>query len=132
MIPHAYIKIISISMDPDVPAEEIVRYDQFVQNLAKPQSSQLMKLHAALGVCGEAGELADAVKKECIYGKPPDRANVMEELGDLAFYMQFVMNMYNITPAEVYQGNADKLSKRYVDLKYSDRAAIERADKKTI
>lgn len=132
MIPHAYINITlvheGVPFDQD-PHTEVVRYDMFVQGLMKPASEQLMKLHCALGVCGEAGELADAIKKEQIYGKPEDRENIIEELGDLAFYMQATMNQYGITPQEVYQGNADKLAKRYVGLKYSDKAAIDRADK---
>lgn len=134
MIPYPYITITLIPNEIIQGEElgahtEVVRYDQFVYGLLKPQTEQLMKLHCALGVCGEAGELADAIKKEQIYGKPEDRENIIEELGDLAFYMQGVMNQYQITPNEVYQGNADKLAKRYVGLKYSDKAAIDRADK---
>lgn len=110
-------------------AIEIVRYDQFVLALAKPQSRQLMCLHAALGVAGEAGELADAIKIEHIYGKEPNRANIVEELGDLRWYIQMVMNLYGISEAEVLQENAFKLAKRYVGLKYSDKSALERADK---
>lgn len=129
MIPYAFVSIHMAGTDTLPPATEQVRYDQFVKNLAKPQTDQLMKLHAALGVAGEAGELADAIKKECIYGKAPDRANIIEELGDLQWYIQLTMQMYDITPDEVFQFNADKLSARYVNLKYSDRAAIARADK---
>lgn len=130
MIPYPYVSIhLSEAVDNAPPADETVRYDMFVYGLLKPQTEQLMKLHCALGVCGEAGELADAIKKEQIYGKSEDRENIIEELGDLAFYMQGVMNQYQITPTEVYQGNADKLAKRYVGLKYSDKAAIDRADK---
>ena len=106
-----------------------VRYDQFVRQLLKADSEVMMKLHAALGVAGEAGELADAVKKECIYKKPVDRYNIIEELGDLRFYMQAVQQMYEITEQEVLQANADKLAKRYVGLTYSNEAAIARADK---
>lgn len=111
------------------PVTELVRYDQFVTGLFKPGSIKEQKLHAALGVCGEAGELGDAIKKEVIYGKHPDRANIVEELGDLMFYAQAVKQLYHITDQEMYQTNADKLAKRYVGLKYSDRAAQERADK---
>lgn len=131
MILYPYICITTI--DPAnqeaLPHTELVRYDQFVQNLIKPQSEELMKLHCALGVCGEAGELADAIKRECIYGKAPDRTNIVEELGDLQWYIQGVMLQYKISPDEVFQHNADKLAKRYVGLKYTDRAAIERVDK---
>lgn len=129
MIPYAYVNVFIEGTDALPPATEQVRYDNFVLNLAKPQPSDMMKLHAIVGLCGEAGELADAIKKEVIYGKTPDRANIVEELGDIQWYIQFVMNMYDINPTEVFQGNADKLAKRYVGLKYSDRAAQSRADK---
>lgn len=106
-----------------------IRYDAFVALLFKQQDRETMQLHAALGVCGEAGELGDAIKKEVIYQKLPDRENVVEELGDLRFYMQAVQNLYGITEQEVLQHNANKLAKRYKSLAYSDQAAQERADK---
>lgn len=113
-----------------VPATETIRYDNFVQWLFKPASEQVMALHSAIGVAGEAGELADAIKKEYIYGKPRDLDNIIEELGDLEWYMQSVRNHYGVSRKHVLQCNADKLSKRYVSLRYSDAAAIDRADKK--
>jgi len=115
------------------PSGEIkpVRYDIFVSALFKLQSFDTMQLHAALGVCGEAGELADGIKKHVIYGKPLDRENVIEELGDLRFYIQAVMNLYQISEQTVLQYNARKLSKRYVELAYSDEAAIARKDKES-
>lgn len=109
--------------------DDIVRYDQFVRQLFKADTSQMMKLHAALGVCGEAGELGDAIKKEVIYGKPVDMPNLVEELGDLRFYIQAVQNIYGIPEVLILQYNADKLSKRYASLRYSDEQAIARADK---
>lgn len=45
-------------------------------------------IHMAVGIAGEAGELLDQVKKATIYRKPLDRENVVEELGDLEFYME--------------------------------------------
>lgn len=108
---------------------EQVRYDSFVALLFKQQSLTLMHLHAALGVAGEAGELADAIKKEIIYGKPTDRSNIVEELGDLRFYIQAVQQLYGITEQEVLQQNANKLCVRYKSLRYSDGEAISRADK---
>jgi NTP pyrophosphatase (non-canonical NTP hydrolase) len=107
-----------------------VRYDLFVKRLLKVDTEVMMKLHCALGVAGEAGELADAVKKEVIYKKPLDRANIVEELGDLRFYIQGVQNLYDISEQEVLQSNANKLAKRYKDLTYSDKAAVDREDKK--
>jgi NTP pyrophosphatase (non-canonical NTP hydrolase) len=106
-----------------------VRYDQFVLQLLKADTESLMKLHCALGVCGEAGELADAVKKETIYGKPLDMPNIIEELGDLLFYIHATMNVYGLSEQEVLQANANKLAKRYKSLTYSSEAAINREDK---
>lgn len=108
---------------------ETIRYDVFVALLFKQQSRPLMQLHAALGVAGEAGELADVVKKEVIYGKDHNRNHLVEELGDLRFYIQAVMNLNGITEQEVLQQNANKLCVRYKQLRYSDEDAIGRADK---
>lgn len=104
-------------------------YKDFVSALFKQDTDDMEHMHAALGVAGEAGELADAIKKHVVYGKPLDRTNVVEELGDLRFYMQQIMNMHGITDEEVLQFNATKLSNRYPKGSYSNEDAIARADK---
>lgn len=106
-----------------------IPYDEFVTTLMKRQTPDLMRLHCALGVCGEAGELADAIKKEIIYEKPLDIGNIEEECGDLLFYLQATMIQYNLTWDEIISRNYHKLSKRYEGLVYSNEAAQNRADK---
>jgi NTP pyrophosphatase (non-canonical NTP hydrolase) len=106
-----------------------MRYDMFVKRLFKADTREAMLLHAALGIAGEAGELVDAIKKHVIYGKPLDLGNVVEELGDLRFYMEALCNVLDVSDAEVIQGNMNKLAQRYKSLTYSDTAAIHRADK---
>ncbi len=86
-------------------------------------------LHAAVGVSGEAGELLDAVKKVAVYNKPVDRENIVEELGDLEFYMEQIRQRLGVTREETLAANIRKLSVRYAGLQYSDRAAQDRADK---
>jgi NTP pyrophosphatase (non-canonical NTP hydrolase) len=85
--------------------------------------------HAATGVATEAGELLDAAKKHCIYNKPIDYENVVEELGDLEFYMEALRSCLKITRQETLDANIDKLLVRYAK-GYSDQQAQERADKK--
>jgi len=89
-------------------------------------------LHMAVGISGEAGELLDAIKKAVIYQKPLDRVNVVEELGDLEFYMEGLRQGLNITREQCLAANIGKLegnkNARYKD-GYSDKAAQERADK---
>lgn len=114
-----------------------VNYSEMVQALAKSgeliikdlNSSTAHNLHMAVGVAGEAGELLDAIKKSAIYNKPLDTINVIEELGDLEFYMEGLRQNLNINREETLQANIDKLAKRYEGFKYSNQAAQDRADK---
>ena len=85
--------------------------------------------HMGIGICGEAGELVDAIKNHTIYRKPIDLENVIEELGDLEFYMEGIRQGLNITREQCLEANIQKLQKRYVSLLYSDTAAQERKDK---
>lgn len=43
--------------------------------------------HMALGVTGEMGEIIDQLKKAYIYNKPLDQVNIVEEVGDVAWYV---------------------------------------------
>jgi len=109
-------------------------YAEFVKTLKKPGTdiigdlteSSADSLHMAVGVAGEAGELLDAIKKYSIYNKPLDRENVVEELGDLEFFME---GLRQISREETLVHNRAKLSKRYADKKFSNEAAQIRADK---
>lgn len=96
-------------------------------NELSPEKADL--LHMAVGVAGEAGELLDAVKKATIYNKPLDRENMIEELGDLEFYMSRVRQLIGVSRDEVLAQNYAKLSKRYAEGQYSNKQAQERADK---
>lgn len=112
-------------------------HPELVKALAKPGANIAYQLtpanahilHMAVGVCGEAGELIDAVKKAAIYNKPIDRENVIEELGDLEFYMEGLRQGLGIAREETIAANIAKLSVRYSALTYSDEAAQARADK---
>ena len=116
---------------------EEVQFSHMVKALAK--SGEAIKaemtvrnanlLHMVIGISGESGELLDSVKKAVIYQKPLDIVNVIEELGDLEFYMEGLRQELRITREETLQATIDKLSVRYKGLQYSDTSAQERADK---
>lgn len=111
-------------------------FRDFVLKLSKPGSQILAelnpedchRLHMAIGISGEAGELLDAVKKATIYRKPLDIANVREECGDLLFYITGMLDSIGVTLDQVIAENMEKLSVRY-GKSYSNEAAIQRADK---
>jgi len=114
-----------------------VEYCNMVRALAKPgedivdsiTAPQAHNIHMALGLAGEVGELIDAIKKEAIYGKVLDRENLIEELGDIEFYLEGIRQGFKVTREETIKANTTKLSVRYSKGTYSNTAAIERADK---
>ena len=82
-------------------------------------------IHAFLGLSSEVGELADALKKHLIYGKALDQINLMEEAGDLEWYIALLLTAVKKTMEECMQKNIDKLRARYGD-KFSQAAALSR------
>lgn len=85
-------------------------------------------LHATLGAAGEAGELADQVKKHIFYSKPLDIANMREEIGDIMWYIALACRTLNFDLDELLDENIAKLQKRYPE-KYTDQHASLRLDK---
>lgn len=114
----------------------VYEYRDFVKSRMKSMDTlQEDLLHMTLGIAGESGDLVDAVKKYWAYGKPLNVNNVIEELGDLLFYIQGMLSTVTrqgaLSPEtleDLMITNMDKLSKRY-PTGYSDEAAIARADK---
>jgi NTP pyrophosphatase (non-canonical NTP hydrolase) len=102
--------------------------EDIIQGL-DPRSAHL--LHMAIGLASEAGELLDAIKKHAIYGKPLDLGNVIEELGDVEFYVTGIINGCWLRRDDIIQANMEKLKKRYPRGKYTNESAIFRADKST-
>ncbi len=66
-----------------------------------------------LGIAGEAGEVADEIKKHLYHGKPLDRAAMCAELGDVLWYVAFLANRLGYTLSEVAEMNDKKLQDRY-------------------
>ena len=116
---------------------ELVDYKEFVNALAKHGNDILKSLtptkcdalHMSFALPIEASELADAFKKYIIYEKDLDRENVLEELGDIEFYLQRIYHLTGFTREDAIIANQKKLMKRYHSLKYTNKHAQERADK---
>ena|SRR6056297_365218 len=118
---------------PDQPRPT---HPQLVLALCKPDSDIHSELspgdchlwHMSSALMGEAGELFDAIKKMVIYRKHMDRANIVEELGDIEFYLEGLRQGLEIPREEVLEANIAKLTKRYGST-YSNKSAQTRADK---
>lgn len=80
--------------------------------------------HAVLGMVGEVGELAGAVEKHVYYGQDLDRTNLLEEVGDVLWYVALLCNAMQFDLEKVMERNIEKLRKRY-PVKYEDQLAAE-------
>jgi len=104
-------------------------YTEAAMRTAKDMGSEQMNLiHAAMGLSSDAGEFVDCIKKHTIYGKELDRDNAIEELGDCLWFIALAADTLGVSLGQIARANIAKLAKRYPD-KYTDQAAIARADK---
>ena len=84
-------------------------------------------LTASVGMCAEAGEFTEVVKKMVFQGKPVNDENMFHlkrELGDIMWYVAQACMGLNISLDEVLAMNVEKLSARYpagtFDVHYSE------------
>lgn len=100
--------------------------DQKREFAKRVNSSEVVDLtHATIGICTEAGELLDVMKKHLAYGKDIDRVNVAEEVGDVLWYVAIILRELNMSFEEVMQMNINKLAKRFPD-KFDEHHALNR------
>jgi NTP pyrophosphatase (non-canonical NTP hydrolase) len=114
-------------MDHTFLVSKLVKPGMAIKEEMTADSAHL--IHMIMGLCGETGELLDAIKKSVIYNKTLDIENVIEELGDIEFYLEGLRQSLGITRDETLSENISKLTVRYADLSYTDKAAQKRADK---
>ena len=75
-----------------------------------PQKYKVM--YPALGLCGEAGEVAEKVKKSIRDGNSLEGVGL--ELGDVLWYISAIADDLGVTLEEVAQANVDKLNSRMI------------------
>ena len=84
-------------------------------------------LTASVGMCAEAGEFTEVVKKIVFQGKPVNEDNLFHlkrELGDIMWYVAQACMGLGVSLDEVIEMNVDKLKARYpggeFDVHYSE------------
>ena len=84
-------------------------YQEFARSTAiYPEDCKVT--YPALGLCGEAGEVAEKVKKNIRDGKFLDGVGL--ELGDVLWYISALADDLGVTLEEIAQANVDKLQSR--------------------
>lgn len=79
----------------------------------KNLSDKEMLTNGVMGLCGEAGESIDLVKKHLFHGHELSREKLIEELGDVAWYLAETCTALNVDLESVLTNNIEKLKKRY-------------------
>lgn len=85
---------------------------------------------AALGLNGEAGEIADHVKKVMFHGHPLDdatRDKIAKEIGDILWYCAMGARGIDMGLGEIARMNVEKLKKRYPE-GFSAERSLNRPD----
>ncbi|MCA9423661.1 MAG: nucleoside triphosphate pyrophosphohydrolase family protein [Candidatus Omnitrophica bacterium] len=98
-----------------------MNFDEY-QNRAKsfamyPDEVELAYL--TLGLSGEAGEIANKVKKVFRDGREISREDMKSELGDVLWYVANLAKAYDLPLSEIAESNIDKLQSR------ADRGKIQ-------
>jgi NTP pyrophosphatase (non-canonical NTP hydrolase) len=96
-------------------------YQEKALRTANEVGSRLM-LNGALGLCGEAGEAADVVKKHFFQGHELDKAELTKELGDCLWYLAILAYSAHIDLDTVAIENVEKLQRRYPNGFSADRS----------
>ena len=89
---------------------------------AKYRDSTWEMMILALGLTGEAGEFANSVKKIVAHGHPTDKGGLVEELGDVLWYVAMAARNLDADLERVARANITKLLKRYPNGSSADRS----------
>jgi len=84
-----------------------------------------------VGLCGEAGELAETIKHRVFHRHQNgeiDIENLTEEIGDLMWYIAAICTKTGVSLEKAMETNITKLKKRYPN-GYNTEDSMARADK---
>jgi len=94
---------------------EFNEYQKLAMRTANNSSEQNLILNGVMGLCGEAGECIDIVKKHMFQGHELDKLKLIDEASDCFWYLAAIASGLNVTLEEIARHNVDKLMKRYPD-----------------
>jgi NTP pyrophosphatase (non-canonical NTP hydrolase) len=91
-------------------------FNEYWQSAGRTYDSSEPNLYNyAMGLPGEVGELLEVLKKHYFHGRPFNRERIVDEAGDVLWYLTALMFKLGITMNEVAINNIEKLLDRYPD-----------------
>ena len=101
----------------------INEYQKLAMTTLNPALSEKdVLINGVMGLCGEAGEVIDLVKKHLAQGHDLDVERLAKELGDVAWYLAETAYAIGYDLETVLAGNIDKLRARYPEGFSSERS----------
>ena len=92
----------------------INEYQKLAMTTLNPELDQKdILLNSVMGLCGEAGEAIDIVKKWMAHGHELDKEHLAKELGDIAWYLAEAATALDMNLEDILQANIEKLKRRY-------------------
>jgi NTP pyrophosphatase (non-canonical NTP hydrolase) len=91
-------------------------YQQLALRTARDKNAKDELFHLLLGLCGEAGEIAEKMKK-VIRDKDSDysvvdKDDLTKELGDVLWHIATIANYFDISLDDIGSKNIEKLASR--------------------
>lgn len=104
-------------------------YQQNVLKYAPDHHDYLLNvIYAAMGMCGEAGEASELVKKYAYHGHAIDTEHLARELGDVLWYVAYMAYLFGYPLGKIMAMNQEKLTKRYPDGKFDAERSKNREE----
>ena len=85
-------------------------------------------LYAAIGMCGEAGEVSELIKKYAYHEHTIDTEHLARELGDVLWYVSYMAHLFGYPLGKIMAMNQEKLAKRYPDGKFDEERSRNREE----
>ena len=85
-------------------------------------------IYAAMGMCGEAGEVSELIKKYAYHGHTIDTEHLARELGDVLWYVSYMAHLFGYPLGKIMAMNQEKLAKRYPDGKFDAERSRNRKE----
>lgn len=102
---------------------KINEYQKLAMRTANQKCRSLA--NAGLGLGGESGEVQDIIKKHLFQGHELNKDKLVEELGDVCWYVALASELVGVDLETVMQGNIDKLKARYPE-GFSEEQSVNR------
>lgn len=92
---------------------ELNKYQEYAQRTSSTIRQNDKIINGCMGLNGEAGECIDIIKKYMFQGHPLDTEKLIDECGDVLWYIAELAAGIGMTLNEIAVHNIDKLRKRY-------------------